>query len=66
MGAILRMLCIKYGYYNTKDWRMAIYADPIVDAFADVLAKRSAILSGPENQKAENIAAFLEIAMLFH
>ena len=66
MGAILRMFCIKFGYYNTKDWKMARYADPIVDTFADVLAKSSAILFGPEDQKEANIAAFIAIAKLYH
>ena len=66
MGAILRMFCIKFGYYNTKDWKMSRYADPIVDTFADVLAKSSAILFGPESEKEANIAAFIAIAKLYH
>ena len=66
MGAILRMFCIKYGYYNTKDWKMCRYADPIVDTFADCLAKSSAIIFGPESEKEKNTQAFFAIALLYH
>ena len=48
-GAILRMFCIRYGYYNTKDWKCARYHDPIVDTWADALGLSSAILFGPED-----------------
>ena len=54
-GAILRMFCIRYGYYNTKDWKCARYHDPIVDTWADALGLSSAILFGPEDKKQENI-----------
>ena len=45
---------------------MARYADPIVDTFADVLAKSSAILFGPESEKEKNTQAFIAIAKLYH
>ena len=48
-GAIIRMFCIRYGYYNTKDWKCARYHDPIVDTWADALGLSSAILFGPED-----------------
>ena len=48
-GAILRMFCVRYGYYNTKDWKCARYHDPIIDTWADALGKSSAILFGPED-----------------
>merc|ERR1712083_76824 len=40
-GAIIRMFCIRYGYYNTKDWKCARYHDPIVDTWADALGLSS-------------------------
>ena len=48
-GAILRMFCVRYGYYNTKDWKCARYHDMIIDTWADALGKSSAILFGPED-----------------
>lgn len=66
MGAILRMFAIKFGYYNPKDWKMARYADQIVDTYSDVLGKATPILFGPESEKQKNIEAFLAIAKLYN
>ena len=60
------MFCIKFGYYNTKDWKAARYGDMIVDTFADVLGASSKILFGPPEKKDENTAAFIAIAKKFH
>ena len=66
MGAILRMFCIKYGYYNPKDFKCSLYHDPIVDTFADVLGASTKILFGSEADKPKNVEAFIAIAKKFH
>ena len=65
-GAIMRMFSIRFGYYNPKDWKCAMYHDTIVDTWADVLGKTSAILFGPPDKKDENVANFLAIAKKFN
>ena len=65
-GAILRMFCVRYGYYNTKDAKCSRYHDPIVDTWADALGKSSAILFGGEEKKQDNINAFVEFAKLYN
>ena len=34
-AAVMRMFAIKYGYYNTKDFKASMYCDPIVETWAD-------------------------------
>ena len=51
-GAVLRFFCIKFGYYNTKDWKAARYADPIVDTWADFVGAAGAVLFAPDSEKA--------------
>ena len=35
LSAILRHFGIRYGYYDPRNYKCAMYADPIVDTFAD-------------------------------
>ena len=60
------MFSIRYGYYNTKDWKCARYHDPIVDTWADALGLSSAILFGPETEKQANIEKFVAFAKKYN
>ena len=37
--ALLRKYCIQYGFFDANYWKDSLYADPIVDTFAEVLAR---------------------------
>ena len=65
-GSILRFFCIRYGYYNTKDWKCARFHDPIIDTWADALGLSSAILFGGEEKKQENTEKFVAFAKKYN
>ena len=65
-GAILRMFCVKYGYYNPKDYKCSLYHDPIVDTWADVQSAAAKILFGSEADKPKNVENFIGVAKKFH
>ena len=61
------MFCIKFGYYNTKDWKMCRYADPIVDTFGDILtAAGKTQFGGDEAEKAAAITPFMAIVRMYN
>ena len=53
MGAILRSLGVRFGYYNPKDWKQSVKVDGLVDTYADVLGSMSKILFSPESDRPE-------------
>ena len=65
-GAILRMFCIKYGYYNPKDWKCALYNDMIVDTWCDVAGAMGGVLFGGEANKAANTEKFMALGKKFN
>ena len=53
-GAILRSFGNRYGYYNPRDWKNAMYIDPIVDTWADYMSGLSKVLFGGSSQELIN------------
>ena len=41
---------IRYGFYNTKDWKAAGYCDPIVDCWGDLMAALGAWAYAPPGE----------------
>ena len=66
-GAILRHFGIRYGYYATGSFEMARYADPIVEAFGDLMGHLAQIIFAPaDSDKTPLISAYLEFVQKYH
>ena len=66
MGAILRHFGIRYGYYDTRNFKSAMYIDPVVDTFADQLNFMTKLLFSPPEAQAEAAKKYCEFAVKFH
>ena len=57
LGATMHSLGIRFGYYDTKDWKAARYCDPIVDCWSDIVGGAAGVAFAPD---AEAQAAAVE------
>ena len=53
-SAIMHSFGIRYGYYEPNNWRMAMYCDPIIDIFGDIMYNigQYAFINDPDQKPA--------------
>lgn len=58
--AILRSFGIRYGYYNPKDWKCAMFCDSIVETWGDVVGGMGKVFFAPDADKPALMTAYVD------
>ena len=62
----MRYFGIRYGYYDTRNFRCCRYVDPIVDTFCDSLAMMAGFMFAPEADQPIRAGDYMVFAQRFH
>ena len=65
-GAILRFFGIKYGYYDTGNWKASAFIDPVVDTFSDLIYALAQYAMASDEQKPYKMEDYLVLAKNIH